>query len=541
MKTNTFFITKMVTYCAYTILMLSSCTDDTGTHDVNRLFRPIASLSTYTSGDRAIIQIEVENEVPNKKEYQFELFKEAIDETSETAPLAVGISDKNEYEFGINEYLAWETTYYARIKAISDDSESKYYICGSVQTNDFPTKLTDVANSEITDTQCLLRWEAGEETYTVLDVTDSKDNILFRHDISTAQGSFIIENLKPSTTYKLKVYVGEMPPAPTEGEPFANMPDETYRGKKVITTKEEQHYDNPVMDLTKEEITDITTDFLDRLDDNTVVILKAGTVYKINKPIFSKSVKFVSEYSLKGYANMIIGGSGVSNSAKVENIEFENINLSYTESGKYIFELGTSNVSVGTIKFTGCNIGGSLGYRGCIKIKVSDVTIDNLIVNNCILNGLGDNGIIGIDKAATTTVKSITISASTLYSSEYCVRLNINGCIEKLNINESTFYNTPKDGKYLFDVSVSTIPTEATVTKCIFSKSQGSTAKIWNGSNAPVSIDNYTTSDFKPESANQLTLNSYNGTSDDLFTNPAEANFKLKDSKLKGFGDPRWY
>lgn len=524
------------------VLVFTSCDSDSVTATENRLFRPIAVISTYTSEkEQAVVRIEVENEIPDRMKYQFELFKEPIDETTQAEPYAVGVTDKNEYDFGINEYLAWETPYYARVKAIGDNVESKYYLCGYVVTDDFPTKLADIADSEIIDTQCMLKWDNGEEAYTVLDVTDNKDNILFRYDISAANGSFIIENLKPSTTYKLKVYVGEMPPVPVEGEPYANMPDEAYRGKKVVITKEEQHYENPVKDLTKDETTEITTDFLNGLEDNTVIILKAGTLYQMNKLVFSKSVKFVSEYSLKGYANMTIVGSGVNNAAKVENIEFENINLSYTESGKYMFELSTANVSIGTLKFTGCNIGGTMGFRGCIKIKGADVTIDNLIIDNCVLCGLGDNGVIGIEKVATTTVKSIIINASTLYSSEYCVRLNTNGNIEKMSINETTFYNMPKSGKYLFDIAVSKPATKATVTKCIFAKSQGSTANVWNGTEAPVAIDNYATNDFKPRVDNSLTINIYSGSSGELFINPEEGNFKLKDSKMKGFGAPCWW
>ncbi|MCD8079002.1 MAG: fibronectin type III domain-containing protein [Bacteroides sp.] len=530
--------------------------DDDDKMEADRLFRPIASLSATTYDGRALITVEIETGIAEAVRYDVELYRDSLGahDTGFT-PVATGTITEvtavdPKYVFGEKEQLAWDTKYYVRVKAVGTSMESYFYVPSDITTDDYPTSLKTIAESEITDEAVLIRWETPEEPYTVLDLTNSKDSVLQRYDISLVTDNyFIIEDLEPETDYKLKVYVGAMPAAPAEGQPYTAMADEAYRGKKTFTTKATQEYDN-MYDLTQhpddEAIDMITTAFLDGLENEATVLVKGGLTYNINAVTINKSVKFVSKYSLDGYANFAIEANfRLPNNGEIEKIEFENLNI-YTPGadensanfgGGYIFNINTTT-KVGTILLEGCNIS---FFRGIVRTQAGP-EIENLIYNNCTINYIGGYAIATCDNAD-SKILNVQITRSTIMNVDRAV-ISTRGdeLVQSLTVDECTFYNTPSGSNILFDFNTFTV--SANIQNSIFGAA--SAAKPFRAGTTPDLSNTYITGDFimtANEFETDLLGGKYSGNSTDLFSDPENGNFTIIDRRFDGAtsaGDPRW-
>lgn len=537
-----------------------ACNDDT-LDEADRLFRPIATTTTTTSNMRALITVEWENAIVGADQYQVELYRDSLgSEDTQFTPVATATTTNLKYIFGETEELAWDTPYYIRVKAIGS-KESKFFVCKATTTDDYPTYLKQVDAAELIDEAFIIRWEMQSEKYTVLDITNSEDSILMRFDLSTASDSYKVTGLKANTTYKVKVYVGQIPTAPEGGKPFTAMPDNAYRGKKVVKTLAAQVYDN-IRDLTHLPDTEaqemISTTFLDTLIDNATVLLKGGLTYTVNGATFkNKSVKFVSKYSLDGFANIAIKANfKLTDNENIDKLVFENLNIftpgadetTSNYGGGYIFNINTKS-NVNNLLFKGCNIS---FFRGIVRTQAGP-EINNLSFDNCKINRIGGYGIATCDNAASKIV-NISLTKSTItYADKAIASSKAEGCTMSATIDKCTFcYSPVTDSKTsLFDFGSITV--QVKLTNSIFGASRVVKDKgvcAWNGSKASQDVSgSYVTKDFeyavnietgailKPfDSA----MGKYSGSSTELFKDPENLNFTLIDNKVGDAGDPRW-
>lgn len=559
MMKNIFNKTKKV---AATLAVLSallvSCNDD-ALSEASHLFRPIATTTSTTSNMRALITVEWENAVLEASSYSLELYRDSLGpEDTQFTPVATATTTELKYTFGEKEELAWDTPYYIRVKAVGA-KESKFFVCEVVTTDDYPTHLKAV--NEVIDVASIVRWEPTAEKYTVLDITNSKDSVLMRFDISKATDSFKVTGLEANTTYRAKIYVGAMPDAPAKDQPFTAMPDNAYRGKKIFKTLAPQVY-STMRDLTllpDEEAKDmICTAFLDTVADNATVLLKAGLTYTVNGATFNnKSIKFISKYSLEGLANVAIKANfKLTNNNDIEKLEFENLNIftpDVNESttnygGGYIFNINTKS-NVNTISLKGCNIS---FFRGVVRTQ-ADPVINNLLFENCIFNRIGGYGIVTCDHVD-SKVLNISINKSTItYADKAIASSKAEGCTEKVTVDYCTFAYSPiTDSKTsLFDFGSITV--QAEITNSIFGVSRVVKDKgvcAWNGSKASQDVaGSYITKDFEyavnAETGSILkpfdsAIGKYDKNSTELFKDPENLDFTIIDSKIGDAGDPRW-
>ncbi len=537
-----------------------ACNDDT-LGEANHLFRPIATTTATTSNMRALITVEWENAVLGAEQYRVELYRDSLgSEDTQFTPVATATTTNLKYTFGEAEELAWDTPYYIRVKAIGN-KESKFFVCKAITTDDFPTLLKQVDGTELIDEAFIVRWETQNEKYTVLDITNTKDSVLMRFDLSTATDSYKVTGLKANTTYKIKIYVGQMPAIPDSGKPFTAMPDNAYRGKKTVKTLPAQVYAN-IRDLTRftdEEAQEmISTAFLDTLVDNATVLLKGGLTYTITGATFNnKSVKFVSKYSLDGFANLAIKGNfKLIDSNNIEKLEFENLNIftpgvdenTSNYGGGYIFNVNTKS-NVNSIIFKGCNIS---FFRGIVRTQAGP-EINNLLFDNCKINRIGGYGIATCDNAA-SKIANISLKKSTItYADKAVASSKAEGCTTSVIVDQCTFCYSPiTDSKTcLFDFGSITV--QVKLTNSIFGASSIVKDKgvcAWNGSKSSQDVSgSYVTKDFEyalnAETGAILkpfdsAMGKYSGSSTDLFKDPANLNFTLIDNKVGDAGDPRW-
>lgn len=551
-------ITKTMTAVAFVAFagIFAACNDD-DLGEAERLFRPIATVSGTTSDMRALINVEWENPIVGATRYELELYRDSLGpEDTQFTPVATGSTTTQRYVFGEKEELAWDTPYYVRIKAVGD-KESKFFVCKEITTDDYPTDLKAIDSAELIDEAVIIRWGDTEETYTVLDLTNSKDSVLRRYDISGADHSFVIEGLKANTNYKAKVYVGEMPAAPAEGQPYEPMADNAYRGKKTFKTMAAQDYENKYdLSLLPDEEAEvmICTAFLDTLADNATVLLKGGFTYIIEGATFNdKSVKFVSKYSLNGFANVAIKSNfKTANDMAIKNLEFENLNIYTLDAdentanygGSYIFNINTKT-NIENISFNNCNI---RFFRGIVRTQAGPV-VNNISFENCIINRIGGYGIANCDNQA-STIEKVSLKKSTItYADKGIVNSKSEGTLEVI-VDECTFaYSPASDAKsIMFDFNKYTPKIE--LTKCIFGITrEGSGVLAFRSGSSADYTGSYYTSDFEfvknedgsfKNAFDLEIISKYNKKSTDLFKDPANLDFTLTDKSVGECGDPRW-
>lgn len=129
--------------------------------------------------------------------------------------------------------LMGETTYYLRIKSISEDKQSKWvYLPDYKFTTDKEQIFSEVAETEITDESVVLSWEAGLE---VTHITYTQDGELLTYNITDdekAAGKVTISGLSAMTEYVFYIYNGDI-----------------LRGEQTVTTKEAVMVESSITDL----------------------------------------------------------------------------------------------------------------------------------------------------------------------------------------------------------------------------------------------------------------------------------------------------
>ena len=175
-------------------------------------------------------------------------------------------------------------------------------------------------------------------------------------------------------------------------------------------------------------------------------------------------------------------------------------------------------ISVDNMTFDNCVVTdqGSGNYA-FITLDASTYTINTLIFNNTILNTLRHNGIL-------------------MYNSGRGLAK-----VDQIEFNNCTLYNYIGASRYLVDAGVANTGPSIKVTNTIFGKTfmaaladgvWSSTSRGMRG-NAPSISNSYMTTDGVFGSNKFSGYADYNGTSDDLFTNPANGDFSIKDRNFE--------
>ena len=312
-------------------------------------------------------------------------------------------------------------------------------------TLDYPTKLASISTSDVIDTQVRIKW--SDVAYDRLDIfKDSSDELVTSIELTDEDnkaGNIIIRNLDPSTSYRVLAYS-----------------EDVYLGKKRFsTTSEEDFGDDVVIDLrslTEEEsakyiTTDlITADIEANPDKNITYVLQGGVKYTISSltiPAYAKRLKFVTGLTLAGNAEFINSSAiTVAKGVEIEAIEFEKIhfyagngeedvktNTKKAFSSKQVFNINGTGTTVKSLSFKSCRVD---NYRAVVRGQTVNDHIQNTVFDDCIINGIGDQGVITIAdkggdfqsvKATNCTFTNIVMLAD-LRKTKEAVTLDFENC-----------------------------------------------------------------------------------------------------------------
>ncbi len=202
-----------------------------------------------------------------------------------------------------------------------------------------------------------------------------------------------------------------------------------------------------------------------------------------------------------------------------------------------------TNLSFINCEIDGC--GGGMRFQSPGPHDIANFTIDGCEIHDM---GTGYSMIhIQVGKA-----DNIRVTNSTIRSFGYGLILHNAASSASVVISDCTFYNfTGGANRYLVDYSANHGVTGGiTLGNCIFALNAVPARGFQtNGSTSITADGNYRTGDWDDSTAggtaSVASLSSlYEGSSADLFTDPATGDFTIKDTAFPGLGkagDPRWY
>ena len=333
---------------------------------------------------------------------------------------------------------------------------------------------------------------------------------------------------------------------------------DSYKGKKRFTTAASENFSGEVIDLrgldedkawkwfstgsgsayanTLDSL--IKTEYQDK---DITVVLEGGTRYRISTielPATAGTITFVTGLSLAGEAQMGVEGNfRVAGSSNVNGIVFNKIAFTDTDSkprtdshygATYIFNLNQADGNIGTLKFQDC----SIKYkRGICRIQTG-ATIENVIIDNCVIDSISGYGITNADNAK-ADIQNIKITNTTVSNAEKI-------CVGTKGLQPN---------------SLVVIFKNCLIGMAGRNKEELATTGIsgWSGDLQPECSDIYYTSDLlwqpvseedpSPRAAFPGTTLSTNTAQ--TFQDAASSNFKVITNELGGTkpkpGDPRWY
>ncbi len=539
---------------AIVVLNFSSCVDDDdwdidGSH--SRMFRPVTFETDVVGATAVTLRF---SKINGAQSYIIELSEDSLAFTNivRTVELLADTmtfdnsSSTPKYIAEISRLKA-STQYSARIKTTSKKdgiAESEW------ATLAFKTKgeniLESVQSSDVTDHSVALRWPAGSEvTHIVL--TPSLGEVitvtLLQDDINA--GMKLIDGLTADMPYIAEIYNGE-----------------TKRGERSFTTNESIPTDGVTYYLSGGE--DIVA-YLNNITDNKIILVfpvgssyvagwtndqgQAQTTLPLNDNV--REITFWGPDNGLASLQMTSIKLGIATSKMV----FRNMELKGTSNaGDYVVnESTTHNVSEYT--FEGCNIH---TFRGVLRMQntANASLINKVKINNCIVHDIGGYGVVnGAVAGAALRYENVSIENSTFYDIQEILCAFYTPVVNSFTVKNCTFYNAIGNGRYIvnFNNDVMNIPPTFELVNCIFGKfyyignyvdntsARATNPKITN----PFVSESYNTTDFILNTGYPLSgVTDYNGSSTNLFQDPQNANFKIKDTSFAGYGvagDPRWW
>lgn len=534
--------------------LLFSCKDDEETFPETRLFRPVLSEDMSSQGNSIIINM---GKLRKAVSYTIELSRDSfktIDYTIEADTNYIVIND----QLLAGDPLFWNTLYQVRATAHAADPQfdSRVSDLGSVRTARFPTILNLPASYDVTDVAARVSWTVEGEPVTNIKVYSSSDlkllTPLLEYDVSPdgqLKGESIIDGLDPSTGYQVAIYSGENLRGWVDYKTFE--PDIDPAGPNVV-------------DIRAMEDADAVANAVAGAADGAIILVKRGFFYNLPSVDLNKSITIRAAYGFgKQKARLYTTGNwNIAGGSNIDHIRFIDVELRGADyGGDYVFNPSVNDIHVGEVLFQNCDIG---TFRGVMRIRGTNVVIDNYKFIGCQVDSLGGYGILTTDtdpnaSNPTARVNNIVIQNSTFNKLQAGITSRNN--TQSILIDGCTFSNlvAAGSGNYIFryrgGLGNNDVINGITIQNSIFGPGwdEGGSGNFavrgkdgLPNTNIQV-VNSYSTSDFSFMTGYDISgfpIGNYGGTQFDLWVDPLDTgDFSFKDTGFAGrfsAGDPRW-
>ena len=421
--------------------------------------------------------------------------------------------------------------YFARVKAnkTQNSAESgwvesdKNFMLIGVQI------FQPILPTDVIDNSVILNWTPTPGVNKILFTAANGDTMSVAVSAAeNAAGTKTVTGLTSSTTYNAEIFAGTKS-----------------KGLLAFTTKEKLNGNN-IIDL--RGITDnpqVLYDTLPNIPDGSIILLKRGLTYTIPSSYsFDRSVTIMSGLGFSTPATLLLDGNFDAVDGNIDSLHFSDITIANDNgNSSYFMNIGHAAV-IGNLTVQNVTTRGEFN-NSFIRLKKAGADIKNLVINNCIIDSFGvasKYAVLYANASSSAVIENINIQNSTFYYFYYFVREDgVTGT--SLDINNCTFNNMINNGGYFVNYS-GTFPTEFTINNSILGSTIDPTNSngIKSSGNALLS-NTYSTSDDVFSANPILGTSSYPGAASDLFADPANGDFTIKDASFAGkstAGDPRW-
>ena len=446
-------ILAIMLLAATTTGFLSSCSDKATDSQAPRLFRPVASLVTSNNSVTASW-----DNISGATQYNLTLYRvTGQDEAGENIYEAVstGSCESSPYTF---EDLAWDEKYRVEISCSGNNIESKTYTTSDVNVA-YPTSLK--SSPKTIDNAARITWDLnGDQIKTIVATPEDGEGdpvIVTLSDAQYEAGQIDVMGLEAGTKYIFTAY--------SDKEELSNS---TYVGKVTATTSKPIDFDEAYgagkwldireYDENMAKDTLKTPEFWEQVSDGMTIILRGDFDYKVNNSQpFDKSVRFVTASTLGNNARFISsGGLTLAKGVNIDFIEFVNVDFISDKAmpgggneiatntdkgfgGRQVFNINGTNSTLKKISFKGCKIE---GYRAMVRAQAATDGVQEIEVDNCIINGIGDQGVFTTNNKAADFQK-ITLKNSTITNIVMLCDLRSSKGDLEFNIENCTFCYAP--------------------------------------------------------------------------------------------------
>ena len=537
--------TTLLIFFAASVWLLS-CKDEEEVYPETRLFQPVLNNDLSKDGNSIIIDMaKMKKAVSYTIELSRDTFK-TVEYTLETEQTYVVIDDAL---LG-DAPLLWNTLYQVRATAHAGNAalDSKPSLLGNVRTDKYPSILTVPTAADVIDVGAKVSWTNTGNPVTHLKVFAFSDERLatplFEYELTgddVNAAMRVVYSLSPATTYVIAIYSGS-----------------DLRGYENYTTLAAGPTGDNVIDLRSVTFREtLVTDTIPDIPSGSLILLSKGKRYLMTGSALelSKSLTFVSGLDFGSNARLHFTGNfnfPAAGAPAVDSLVFRDVVLTGGSlSSNYVGNFSRAG-SIGTVKFE--NVSAS-NFRGVMRTQGTvAISITNYVIKNSLLDSLGNYGIITVDNTL-NKVDNILIENSTISKANAFITSKNNA--QSLTMTGCTISEAPAQSARMFRFSggpgVNNVTNGITIRDCIWGHGwdmAGTDVTTVIGTEGLAEtnftiVNTYATADFAFASAPIAGFPSfsYGGTASDLWVDPYNENFNIKDTGFSGkfdAGDPRW-
>lgn len=383
-------------------------------------------------------------------------------------------------------------------------------IRGTIKVTTAQGEMIEVTVDELTHNSASFSWAEVADAYTLVPGESPTADGAEAFPAGSAT-TFTASNLKGNTTYTFSVIkngaiIGYVT-FETRYEAPANAIDiESFEAFKNAIT-------NGNGDIALNLISDITL--------NEEVIVPATTT---SLTIFCTSTTPI-RYTKADKGDLVVAAD-----ASLTKIEFYNIYCIDETTSGYLLNVKNS-FQVNDITANRLSLS---NFRGIIRTQTTAnaTKFGTITFNNCVITNIGSYGILNT-KVSGVELAKISMANTTVNQTSSGSMFTLLQTPE-ITIDRCTFYNLAK-GKTVIDTN-KVKAGSITITNTLVGMTEAT--KGYEGPTLKFS-DSFTTSDCSFGSKNTWGT-ALDISSADLFTDPANGNFTVKEAKYKVYGDPRW-
>lgn len=440
--------------------------------------------------------------------------------------------------------LIGDTEYSLRIRAVSSQKTASHWVHYATDSKTtFKTKAEQILNqptaSDRSENTIRVTWDATKAVSNLV-VSDTEGNELQNielDDAAKAAGEYTITGLTPSTTYSISIMYGEAKRGTINVSTSAAMPAGDYKTElspeitRITGALLTEIIDNAKQATGKENVA-VTIGLQPNTTYTMASVAEDGSDANVKLPEGS-SITF---FGLSGGDAPILSWNKCLDIAGSHSyIRFQNVSMK--DNGCQYLINQDKDATVGELSFTECTFNGF--ESSVFRTKGGTVSVDNIIVDNCVMTNMSTGGgypvfYIG---TTTTTIGKLELKNSTFDTTSHNfvqLKAAIAGGIV---IDNCTFYNNVAASKYFIDSNG--LATNITISNTILGKSMAESSRGIRTTGSITILESLRTSDCVYGSNDIKDFAKDSRSSAEIFTDPDNHDFTLKiDKKI---GDPRWY